>query len=272
MAERRARGRRGGDKRERILRGAVKVFAKKGFYASRVAEIARAAGVADGTIYLYFKNKDDVLTSLFEDRIARLLTLLRAEVERTEGAQQRVRRIVEFQLGLLEGERDLAEVITVNLRQSTRLLKQYATKRFLEYLDLMAHVVAEGQRASEIRDDVSPAHHGARDLRGDGRHRDDLGARQRRGGRAEARRDAARRRVDLRARAAAAGPAPDVAPAAGTALGHTLLGTNGRGEPCEHRRSRCARPWSLWVRRRTRKTKRRRPRRARACCGSIRTC
>lgn len=156
MAERRASGRRGGDKRERILRGAVKVFAKKGFYASRVAEIARAAGVADGTIYLYFKNKDDVLTSLFEDRIARLLTLLREEVERTAGAQQRVRRIVEFQLGLLEGERDLAEVITVNLRQSTRLLKQYATKRFLEYLDLMAHVVAEGQRAGEIRDDVSP--------------------------------------------------------------------------------------------------------------------
>ena len=85
MAESRASGRRGGDKRERILRGAVKVFAKKGFYASRVNEIARAAGVADGTIYLYFKNKDDVLTSLFEDRIARLLTLLREEVERTEG-------------------------------------------------------------------------------------------------------------------------------------------------------------------------------------------
>lgn len=156
MAERRASARRGGDKRERILRGAVKVFAKKGFYASRVAEIARAAGVADGTIYLYFKNKDDVLTSLFEDRIARLLTLLREEVERTAGAQQRVRRIVEFQLGLLEGERDLAEVITVNLRQSTRLLKQYATKRFIEYLELMAHVVAEGQRAGEIREDVSP--------------------------------------------------------------------------------------------------------------------
>lgn len=156
MAERRASARRGGDKRERILRGAVKVFAKKGFYASRVNEIARAAGVADGTIYLYFKSKDEVLTSLFEDRIARLLQLLREEVDRTAGAQQRVRRIVEFQLGLLEGERDLAEVITVNLRQSTRLLKQYATRRFLEYLDLMAQVVADGQRAGEIRDDVSP--------------------------------------------------------------------------------------------------------------------
>lgn len=156
MAETRPGARRPGDKRERILRGAVKVFAKKGFYASRVNEIARAAGVADGTIYLYFKSKDEILTSLFEDRIARLLDLLRAEVERTAGAQDRVRRIIEFQLGLLEGERDLAEVITVNLRQSTRLLKQYATKRFLEYLELMAQVVAEGQRAGELRDDVSP--------------------------------------------------------------------------------------------------------------------
>lgn len=156
MAETRPGARRPGDKRERILRGAVKVFAKKGFYASRVNEIARAAGVADGTIYLYFKSKDEILTSLFEDRIARLLSLLRAEVERTAGAKDQVRRIIEFQLGLLEGERDLAEVITVNLRQSTRLLKQYATKRFLEYLELMAQVVAEGQRNGELRDDVSP--------------------------------------------------------------------------------------------------------------------
>ena len=147
---------RASDKRERILRAAVKVFARKGFYASRVSEIAKAAGVADGTIYLYFKSKDELLTSLFEDRITRLLAVLRRELEALPAGPARVRRVVELQLGLLEGERDLAEVITVNLRQSTRLLKQYATKRFTEYLDLMASVVAEGQRAGELRDDVSP--------------------------------------------------------------------------------------------------------------------
>ena len=151
-----ARGPRGGDKRDRILKAAVKVFARKGFYASRVSEIARAAGVADGTIYLYFKSKDELLTSLFEDRIARLLTLLREECARYDTAPDQVRRLVEFQLGLLEGERDLAEVITVNLRQSSRLLKQYATKRFAEYLDLMAAVIADGQRSGELRADVSP--------------------------------------------------------------------------------------------------------------------
>lgn len=151
-----SRGARTGDKRERILRAAVKVFARKGFHAARVNEIARAANVADGTIYLYFKSKDEILTSLFEDRIARLLTLLREECARVEGGSGKVRRIVEFQLGLLEGERDLAEVITVNLRQSSRFLKQYAGLRFGEYLDLMAAVVAEGQRAGDLRDDVSP--------------------------------------------------------------------------------------------------------------------
>jgi TetR/AcrR family fatty acid metabolism transcriptional regulator len=154
FSERRANEK--GDKRERILRAAVKVFARKGFYASRVSEIAKTAGVADGTIYLYFKSKDELLTSLFEDRVTRLLAVLRREVDATPSGPDRVRRLIEVQLGLLEGERDLAEVITVNLRQSSRLLKQYATKRFTEYLDLMAQVVAEGQRSGELRDDVSP--------------------------------------------------------------------------------------------------------------------
>jgi TetR/AcrR family fatty acid metabolism transcriptional regulator len=144
------------DKRERILRAAVKVFARKGFYATRVSEIAKAAGVADGTIYLYFENKDDVLISLFEDRITRLIGVLEGEMAKIEGFEPRFRRIVELQLGLLDGQRDLAEVVTVNLRQSTRLLKLHATPLFTKYLDVLARVVAEGQREGVVRADVSP--------------------------------------------------------------------------------------------------------------------
>ena len=132
------------DKRERILRAAVKVFAKKGFYASRVSEIAKAAGVADGTIYLYFDSKDDLLESLFEDRMERLFTVLRAELAKHPTARARLRTLIELQLGLLEGQRELAEVITVNLRQSTPLLRQYGSKRFVEFLELKAPVLAEG--------------------------------------------------------------------------------------------------------------------------------
>ena len=150
------KGKRSTDKRERILRAAIKVFARKGFYATRVSEIAKAAGVADGTIYLYFENKDAVLVSIFEDRITKLLAFLRTESERADGFEAKLRTVVEVQLGLLEGQRDLAEVITVNLRQSSRLLKQYAAPLFTEYLELIASVIADGQREGVLRADVSP--------------------------------------------------------------------------------------------------------------------
>jgi TetR/AcrR family fatty acid metabolism transcriptional regulator len=152
-----------GDKR--ILDAAVRVFAKKGFYATRVSEVAKAAGVADGTIYLYFKSKDELLVSLFEDRVERLLAFLEAELPRAAGAQEKLRRMIELQLGLLEGERDLAEVITVILRQSTKLVKEHAVPKFTAYLDAIARVVADGQAAGELRGDISP-HLAARALFG----------------------------------------------------------------------------------------------------------
>jgi len=70
----------GGDKRERILDAAEQVFAQHGFFAARVSEIAKQAGVADGTIYLYFKSKDDLLISLFESRMQRFNALLAAAI------------------------------------------------------------------------------------------------------------------------------------------------------------------------------------------------
>ncbi|GAB4211407.1 MAG: hypothetical protein OHK0013_33120 [Sandaracinaceae bacterium] len=152
----RGRAEKSADKRERILRAAIKVFARKGFYATRVSEIAKAAGVADGTIYLYFRNKDDVLVSVFESRITRLVEVLREVVSSDQSFEDRFRRLVELQLGLLEGRRELAEVVTVNLRQSSKLLKQYAAPLFVQYLDVIAGLVAEGQQRGVVRADVNP--------------------------------------------------------------------------------------------------------------------
>jgi len=154
--QKRAKPSRLGDKRPRILEAAVRVFAKSGFYATRVSDVARAAGVADGTIYLYFKSKDDLLLSLFEDRVEKLLSYMRSELPKLSGAQAKLRRIIELQLGLLEGERDLAEVLTVILRQSTKLLKEYAAPKFMAYLEAIAAVVSEGQASGVFRRDVPP--------------------------------------------------------------------------------------------------------------------
>ena len=144
------------DKRDRILKAAIKVFAKNGFYATRVSEIAKAAGVADGTIYLYFKNKDDVLITIFEEGIQQLLSILREVATSDAPFDERITRIIELQLGLLEEERDLAEVITVNLRQSSSLLKQYATPLFMEYIEVIAGLVRQGQDEGAFRKDINP--------------------------------------------------------------------------------------------------------------------
>lgn len=143
-------------KRERILRAAVRVFARHGFYVARVSQIAKAAGVADGTIYLYFRNKDDILISIFEDRIDALRAAVQRATATTDDPSEKLRRIIELQLGIVRQHRDLAEVITINLRQSNRFLKQYAAPKFNAYLDLIAQVVSEGQRRGMFREDVSP--------------------------------------------------------------------------------------------------------------------
>lgn len=143
------------DKRDRILRAAVRIFAKKGFYGARVSEIAKAARIADGTVYLYFKSKDEILLSLFNDRFEMLIRALVAELARQRDPIAKIRRMIELQLGLLEGHRELAEVLTVNLRHSAQFLRRHAGPRFVQYLDVLSGVVAEGQKAGVFRRDVS---------------------------------------------------------------------------------------------------------------------
>src|SRR5512139_4166793 len=93
-------GDRGGDKRERILAAAERVFARRGFFASRVSEIAKDAGVADGTIYLYFKSKDDLLISLFENRMKQVNETLRAAIASETTTLDQLRAVIKAYLQL----------------------------------------------------------------------------------------------------------------------------------------------------------------------------
>ena len=133
------------DKRERILRAAVKVFARKGFYASRVSEIAKAAGVADGTIYLYFKNKDDLLISLFESRMERVNQILADAIAGATRPRDQLTAFVRAYLQLIADQPTAAEVLTIELRQSTKFMREYSAQRFGELLRLLAGVIAAGQ-------------------------------------------------------------------------------------------------------------------------------
>src|SRR5688500_20334525 len=109
-----------GDKRERILDAAERVFARVGFFAARVSDIAREAGVADGTIYLYFKSKDDLLISLFESRIIRVNEQLAAAVAAAERPRDQLIAFVRTYLQMIADQPTAAEVLTIELRQSTK--------------------------------------------------------------------------------------------------------------------------------------------------------
>ena len=129
---------------------------QEGFYNAKVSQIAHAAGVADGTIYLYFKSKDDLLISLFEDRMERVNDNLRAALASEASACDRLRRVVQLHLELVESNRPMAEVISVELRQSSKFIKEYANPKFAEFLRLIAGAVTEGQKAGELRPDIDP--------------------------------------------------------------------------------------------------------------------
>jgi TetR/AcrR family fatty acid metabolism transcriptional regulator len=148
--------RKGSEKYRRILSAAKAVFAKNGFYHSRISDVAKRAGVADGTIYLYFENKDDILISLFEDEIDAIIERLRAELATRSTVEDKLHCLIDFQLHLLETDRDLAEVLLVELRQSNKFLKSSAIEHINEYLKLFSAVIVEGKKQGIFREDADP--------------------------------------------------------------------------------------------------------------------
>src|ERR1043165_3155789 len=100
-------------KYEAILRAAIKVFARSGFFNSKVADVAREAGVADGTVYLYFKNKDDILVSIFNHVMDLALDAGRKRLEAVSDPLEKLKQIVQAHLDLLGRDRDLAVVFQV---------------------------------------------------------------------------------------------------------------------------------------------------------------
>jgi TetR/AcrR family fatty acid metabolism transcriptional regulator len=143
--------RRGDDKRKRILQAAVKVFARKGYFAARVAEIARRADVADGTIYLYFKSKEALLVALFDEVMAEHLTAARRDVAAAAGAPAKLLAIAEHHLGVLGGNRELAVVFQVELRQSTKFMERFTASWLQDYFALVDEVIGLGQREGSLR-------------------------------------------------------------------------------------------------------------------------
>jgi TetR/AcrR family fatty acid metabolism transcriptional regulator len=144
------------DKREAILRAAVKVFARKGFFNSKVADIATETGIADGTVYLYFKSKDEILHSIFDQAMEAFIEEGKKELAQIDGAKERLRRIAELHLERLGADRDLAVVFQVELRGSIKFMQEFSAAGFADYLDIIRQTIEDGQRAGVFRKDIKP--------------------------------------------------------------------------------------------------------------------
>ena len=143
-----------GRKRDAILRAAIDVFAERGFFNAQVADIARAAGVAAGTVYLYFKGKDDLLVSIFERSMREGLATGRAAAAKLQDPRERLRRLARAHLARLGHDRNLAIVFQVELRQSTKFMARLSATLLRDYLGLIREAVADGQREGLFRADV----------------------------------------------------------------------------------------------------------------------
>ena len=144
------------DKREAILRAAIKVFAQKGYFNSKVADIAKEAGIADGTVYLYFKSKDEILHSIFDRAMEEFIAEGKREIAEIERADKRLERIAQLHLEKLGADRDLAVVFQVELRGSTKFMEEFSGGGFAEYLDIIRHTISEGQKSGVFRADLKP--------------------------------------------------------------------------------------------------------------------
>ena len=139
------------DKRSRILEAAVQAFSQNGYHATRMSDIAKAAYVADGTVYLYFAGKEELLSTIFEDRMSRFLQVGRAELARIDGALAKLRRVVELHLEDLGHNPELTTVFQIELRHSSRFMELYSRGQLRDYFQLIAEILDEGQREGEIR-------------------------------------------------------------------------------------------------------------------------
>src|SRR5712691_5195453 len=143
------------DKREAILRAAIRVFANNGYFNSKVADIARAAGVADGTVYLYFKSKEEILHSIFDRTMEEAIAAGRKLIAEISDPRDKLRRIATLHLERMGADRDLAVVFQVELRGSTKFMEEFSAAGFAEYLGLLRAIFEEGQKAGVFRKELN---------------------------------------------------------------------------------------------------------------------
>ena len=144
------------EKRQRILEAAVRIFGRRGYHDAKIAEIASEARVAEGTVYLYFRNKEHLFATVFDEKMDDLLARGREIVRAEASAAERLTRLVDLHLTYLASDRDLASLFQIELRRSARMLQRVIRSKLVEYIRLLGGVLKDGIESGEFRPQLSP--------------------------------------------------------------------------------------------------------------------
>ncbi|RFA34964.1 TetR family transcriptional regulator [Virgibacillus dokdonensis] len=142
-------------KYNQIIEAAVKVIAKNGYHASQVSKIAKQAGVADGTIYLYFKNKEDILISVFEEKMGQFITHITDAIQKKENANEKLYELIKLHFRQLSEDHHLAIVTQLELRQSNPSLRLQINNVLKPYLNVIDTVITEGMEEKVFRKNLN---------------------------------------------------------------------------------------------------------------------
>jgi len=142
------------DKKQTIIDAALKVFAAKGFNNAKISDIAKEAKIADGTIYIYFKKKDDIIISLFQDKMGNFNKLLKKKIEQKKNAVEKLKTFISIHLKTLSKKRELAEIFTVELRQSSKFMDDYKNTELKDYGKLLMSIIDEGKKNKLFKDEI----------------------------------------------------------------------------------------------------------------------
>ncbi|WP_147803447.1 TetR/AcrR family transcriptional regulator [Alkalicoccus halolimnae] len=147
-------GKKRGQKYDKIIDAAVKVIAENGYHHSQVSKIAKEAGVADGTIYLYFKNKEDILISLFEEKMGVFVDYIKGKILDATSIEDKLYILIHMHLSQLEKDHDLALVTQLELRQSNISIRFKVNEVLKGYLGLIDSIIEEGKQEGEFDPDI----------------------------------------------------------------------------------------------------------------------
>ncbi|GED02635.1 TetR/AcrR family transcriptional regulator [Bacillus atrophaeus] len=137
-----------------IIDAAVEVIAENGYHQSQVSKIAKQAGVADGTIYLYFKNKEDILISLFKEKMGQFIERMEEEIKEKQTAKEKLALVITKHFSLLADDRHLAIVTQLELRQSNLQLRQKINDILKGYLNILESILTEGIESGEFKENL----------------------------------------------------------------------------------------------------------------------